>query len=104
MVDPEIILAKAGACNKHLRRIEEKVDSGIDRFLQVFSASAPATPPLVCDNDSKIGPAVGHAMWCRNVHWEKIPIEIVNYSTYSDKFYDLKIVYPLDSYYNNIFR
>ncbi len=33
MVDPEIILAKAGACNKHLRRIEQKVDSGIDRFL-----------------------------------------------------------------------
>jgi uncharacterized protein YutE (UPF0331/DUF86 family) len=30
MVDAEIILAKASACNKHLRRIEQKVDSGID--------------------------------------------------------------------------
>jgi len=33
MVDLEIILAKAGACNKHLRRIEQKVDSGIAQFL-----------------------------------------------------------------------
>jgi len=33
MVDAEIILAKAGACNKHLRRIEQKVDSGIAQFL-----------------------------------------------------------------------
>jgi len=33
MVDTEIILAKAGAVSKHLRRIEEKVSTDIDRFL-----------------------------------------------------------------------
>jgi uncharacterized protein YutE (UPF0331/DUF86 family) len=33
MVDAEIILAKASACNKHLRRVEQKVDSGIAQFL-----------------------------------------------------------------------
>lgn len=33
MVDTEIILAKASACRKHLRRIEQKSDAGITQFL-----------------------------------------------------------------------
>jgi uncharacterized protein YutE (UPF0331/DUF86 family) len=33
MVDTEIILAKASAVSKHLRRVQEKVDIDVDQFL-----------------------------------------------------------------------